>query len=73
MGYAAADSFPLTGYGDWESWNAKMLRGNHTNVPRMENVPARIAEPKPDRLGSIFEIQDQMKKSHYAGYKEKAT
>ena len=66
MGYAAADAFPLTGFGNWDDWNAKMLRGNPTNEPRLEPVPARMAEPKPERAGSIFEIQDQGKKSHYA-------
>ena len=71
MGYAAADAFPLNGYGDWESWNAKMLRGEPTNVPRLEPVPVRIAEPKPDTVGSIFEIQRKLKKSHYAGYRER--
>ena len=73
MGYAAADAFPITGFGDWNSWNENILRGEPTNQPRLEKVPVRIAEPKPERGGSIFEIQDQMKKSHYAGYKAKVT
>ncbi len=66
MGYAAADAFPLTGFGNWDDWNAKMLRGKPTNEPRLEPVPARIAEPKPERTGSIFEIQDQRRKSYHA-------
>ncbi len=68
MGYAAVDSFPLTGYGDWDDFNSQIVRGEQTNEPRLEKVPARVAQPKPDG-GSIFEIQDTMKKSHYADAK----
>jgi ectoine hydroxylase-related dioxygenase (phytanoyl-CoA dioxygenase family) len=70
MGYSAADAFPLTGYGDWDKWESMMLRGEPTNQPRLEKVPVRIAEPKPEQGGSIFEIQDQLKKSHYADFEK---
>lgn len=65
MGYSAVDAFPLTGYGDWDEWNSMILRGEPTNEPRLENVPVRVAQPKPAG-GSIFEIQENLKKSHYA-------
>lgn len=71
MGYMAADAFPLTGYGDWESWNQQMLRGEPTNEPRMESIPCRISEPRPEGKVGIFQIQSQMKKSHFQSAKQK--
>ena len=65
MGYAAADSFPISGYGDWDKWQSNMLRGTGPNIPRMNNAPVRIAEPKPADRGSIFEIQEELAESHF--------
>ncbi len=65
MGYAAADAFPLTGYGDWDKWQSNMLRGIGPNIPRMNGAPVRIAEPKPADKGSIFEIQEELARSHF--------
>jgi phytanoyl-CoA hydroxylase len=65
MGYSAADAFPLTGYGDWDKWQSDMLRGVGPNVPRFNGAPVRIAEPKPADKGSIFEIQEELSKSHF--------
>jgi len=65
MGYAAADSFPIGGYGDWEQWQSNMLRGIGTNVPRSNGAPVRVADPKPADKGSIFEIQEELSQTHF--------
>ena len=69
QGYLAADAFPLQSNlstsGDWNEWNSNMLRGESTNRPRLENVPVVFPQPKPEGAGSIFEIQENLKKSHY--------
>ena len=71
QGYMAADAFPLSGIPDWEAWNERMVRGEPTNEPRLEKVPVIFPEPKPARVGSIYEIQRQMGESHYEGGVEK--
>tara|TARA_B100000941_G_scaffold182851_1_gene131318 strand:+ start:152 stop:1021 length:870 start_codon:yes stop_codon:yes gene_type:complete len=69
QGYLAADAFPLQSNlstsKDWNEWNSNMLRGESTNRPRLENVPVVFPQPKPEGAGSIFEIQENLKKSHY--------
>ena len=42
-----------------------MLRGSITNKPRMEKINMLWPEPKPEGVGSIFEVQDKKKKSIY--------
>jgi ectoine hydroxylase-related dioxygenase (phytanoyl-CoA dioxygenase family) len=63
--YTALDAFPLSGIPDWDVWNDMILRGEPTFEPRLEKVPVHFPLPMPDRVGSIFELQTQMKKSHY--------
>jgi phytanoyl-CoA hydroxylase len=65
MGYAAADAFPVGGYGDWNKWQSDMLRGVGGNVPRFNGAPVRVAEPKPADKGSIFEIQEELSQTHF--------
>ena len=69
QGYLAADAFPLqsnlSSSVDWNEWNSNILRGEPTNRPRLENVPVVFPQPKPEGAGSIFEIQEKLKKSHY--------
>ena len=69
QGYLAADAFPLqsnlSSSEDWNEWNSNILRGEPTNRPRLENVPVVFPQPKPEGAGSIFEIQEKLKKSHY--------
>ena len=71
QGYMAADAFPLSGIPDWDAWNERMVRGESSNVARLEKVPVIFPEPKPSKLGSIYEIQRQMGESHYEGGVEK--
>lgn len=69
QGYLAVDAFPLQSNlstsEDWNEWNSNILRGESTNRPRLENVPVVFPQPKPEGAGSIFEIQENLKKSHY--------
>lgn len=65
MGYAAADAFPIGGFGDWTVWQSNMLRGEGSNVPRFNGAPVRVAEPRPDNKGSIFEIQEELSMTHF--------
>jgi len=65
MGYAAADAFPIGGFGDWTVWQSNMLRGEGSNVPRFNGAPVRVAEPRPYNKGSIFEIQEELSMTHF--------
>ena len=67
MGYQSADAWPLSGVSDWDAWTGDMLRGEATNVPRLEPVPVVMPFPKhPEPSGSIFELQEQLETSHFA-------
>ncbi len=73
MGYQATDAWPLSGVSDWDAWAGDTLRGEPTNMPRLENVPVRMPLPKSEiAAGSIFELQEQMEKSHFAAELEAA-
>ena len=57
---AAVDAWPLKGYGGFEAFNSRILRGAPTSHARVEPVPVVMPEPQPERGGSIYEIQTQM-------------
>ena len=60
QGYFAADSWPLLGFieGDnLEAFNAKVVRGEPTLHPRLEELPVRIPLPEAPHQGSIYENQ----------------
>ena len=61
----AVDAWPLIGFGDYEQFNARILRGEPTNQPRVEIVPVRIPEPKHERGGSIYEVQTKLKRTAF--------
>jgi len=60
---AAADAFPIAGsmgtFPSLAEFDARMLCGESTNMPRVTNVPVRIPQPQPPMQGSIYEIQKQ--------------
>ena len=58
--YCSIDSWPLVDFGSYEHYCASILRGEPSSVPRMEAVPVIIPLPKPEKAGSIFEIQDAL-------------
>jgi len=64
--YCSIDSWPLTGFADMDAYRASIIRGEPTYTPRMEAVPVIIPLPKPDKAGSIFEIQDAMQNKEMA-------
>ena len=65
MELAAVDAWPLLGCGDWEQFNARILRGEPTNQPRVEKVPVLIPEPKHERQGSIYEVQTKLSRTDF--------
>jgi ectoine hydroxylase-related dioxygenase (phytanoyl-CoA dioxygenase family) len=73
--YCANDAWPLMGFPGWDAFNANIVQGEPTNVPRVTNVPVRIPLPSGEKGGSIYETQTMMAKRYYtmpAANKEKA-
>ena len=56
----AVDAWPLARPVEWESFNARILRGVPTNTPRVASVPVRIPLPTHERQGSIYEVQSKL-------------
>lgn len=63
--YCAIDAFPLSGTNDWDSFNETIVRGEPTNIPRIEPVPVRMPYPAALRTGSIYESQTVLKESNF--------
>lgn len=53
----ALDAWPLVGFGDWDAFNADILRGEPTNTARLTDVPVRMPLPPSLKTGSIYEMQ----------------
>ncbi len=53
----ALDAWPLMGFGDWDAFNAHILRGEPTNTARLTEVPVRMPLPPSLKTGSIYEMQ----------------
>jgi len=64
--YCANDAWPLVGFAGWDAFNATIVQGEPTNVPRVTNVPVRIPLPAGEKAGSIYEVQTMMAKRLYA-------
>ena len=47
--YCANDAWPLVGFPGWDAFNAEIVCGEATNVPRVTNVPVRIPLPSGER------------------------
>ena len=64
---AAADAFPFaTSIGDWDEYNAGIVRGRPTLTPRItEQPPVRLPFPT-RRTGTIYEVQSQLRESAFA-------
>jgi phytanoyl-CoA hydroxylase len=59
--YCAIDAWPLAQVSDWDTFNATIVRGEPSNIPRVEEVPVRMPLPKSVRTGSIYETQTIVK------------
>jgi len=55
--FAAADAFPLMGVKDFGEFNARLISGTPTNIPRIVPAPVRLPLPPAPRQGSIYENQ----------------
>ena len=55
--FAAADAFPLMGVKDFGEFNARLIAGAPTNIPRIVPAPVRLPLPPAPRQGSIYENQ----------------
>ena len=55
--HVAADAFPLLGITDWDEFNARLLVGSATVVPRTVPCPIRMPYPPALNQGSIYENQ----------------
>lgn len=64
--YAAADAWPLVSQPSWETLQKRVIRGEMTVLPRLENVPVRLPFPREgDKRKSIFELQKTLKRSGF--------
>jgi ectoine hydroxylase-related dioxygenase (phytanoyl-CoA dioxygenase family) len=68
--YAAVDAFPLLGISDWEKFNANIVTGEPTMVPRLTPVPVRIPLPVATFQGSIYENQRTLANRYFEVYEE---
>ncbi len=61
----ATDAFPIMGgttkFDSIDDYNSRILCGEPTLYPRLENVPVRIPQPQPDKNRSIYEVQSRLK------------
>jgi len=57
----AIDAWPLSGVPDFAAWNELILRGEPTSEFRMERMAVKMPQPQPERRGSIYEIQTQLR------------
>lgn len=73
----AADAFPVAGamtpFTTMEDYDSRILCGEPTKEPRLENIPIRIPQPQPAKAGSIYEIQSQGKGGYETYEQKKAT
>ena len=68
--YAAADAWPLSGVPDYAAFDSNMVRGEPTREYRqLTHTAVRIPSPPPPRVGSIFELQTQLKETVFADRK----
>ncbi len=63
--FAAADAFPLLGIPDWEDFDARLLVGSPTVVPRMVDCPIRMPMPPAAHQGSIYENQTALESRYF--------
>jgi ectoine hydroxylase-related dioxygenase (phytanoyl-CoA dioxygenase family) len=63
--FAAADAFPLLGIPDWGDFDARLLAGSPTVVPRLVDCPIRMPFPPARNQGSIYENQAALERRYF--------
>lgn len=63
--FTAADAFPLLGIPDWDEFNARLLVGTPTVVPRSVVCPIRMPMPPAAHQGSIYENQTALHRRYF--------
>ena len=66
--YAAADAWPLAGIEnlhDLEDFNGRMVHGQPTLRPRLEDVPVKMPLPRAPYQGSIYENQRTLSAQYF--------
>ena len=71
--YTAADAWPLLGVADFADFNARIVLGEPTVVPRLQPAPVRMPFPAAKSQGSIYENQRGAKVKFFAGAKAART
>jgi phytanoyl-CoA hydroxylase len=64
--YAAADAWPLMGIADFMDFNARLVAGEPTIVPRLTPVPVRMPLPPAPHQGSIYENQTDAARRYFS-------
>ena len=65
--YAAVDAWPLGGVGNWDAFNANILRGAPTYDFRLVSLTARTRLPAGQRGGGgIYELQQPLREKLFA-------
>jgi len=63
--FTAADAFPLLGIPDWADFDARLLVGQSTVVPRTVDCPIRMPMPPAKNQGSIYENQTALERRYF--------
>jgi len=75
----AADAWPIMGIANhysadpehaYDVYNSRLVAGEPTNRPRMENIPVQLPLPKPLLRGSIYQAQSTLTKTFFERYEE---
>lgn len=65
--YAAADAWPLFYGVDYQEFDSRMVAGEPTHTPRLENVFVRMPYPVAT-AGAIYSIQESLAKKYFETY-----
>ena len=68
--FTAADAWPLLGIGNIEEFNGRIVQGQATIQPRLEDVPVRMPYPPAGFQGSIYENQRTLDNRFFASDKD---
>ena len=68
--FTAADAWPLLGIVNIEEFNGRLVQGQATIQPRLEDVPVRMPYPPAVFQGSIYENQRTLDNRFFASDKD---